>query len=77
MPRYRRASELGAFAYCRRAWWLQHGLGLPPGNAQARARGERAHAAFGGDLRRSTSLQRLALVLLIAAALVLVLGLLR
>ena len=76
MPRYRRASEIGAFSYCRRAWWLNHGLGLPPGNAEARARGELAHAALGQDVRRAAGLRRLAFALILVAALLLLLGLL-
>lgn len=76
MPRYRRASEIGQFVYCQRAWWLRQGLGLPAGNAEARRRGERAHADLGRDVRRSAGLRRLALLLLILAIALLAMGLL-
>ncbi|MCB0217189.1 MAG: hypothetical protein H6648_11485 [Caldilineae bacterium] len=77
MPRYRQASEIGAFVYCHRAWWLRHGLGLGLGNAAARDRGTRAHAELGGELRRAGQLQRLALILILIAAGLLIVGLLR
>jgi hypothetical protein len=67
---YRKASEIGAFLYCQRAWWLRHGLGLPIGNVEARARGEAAHDRMGRQLHGAAATRRLAL-LLTAVAIVL------
>ena len=38
-----RASELAAYTYCHRAWWLGSAYGAAPDGAVARRRGERRH----------------------------------
>jgi hypothetical protein len=58
----RRASEVGEFLYCQRAWWLHHVQGHEPANEAARARGLDAHAAHGALVRRAARLRRLALL---------------
>jgi CRISPR/Cas system-associated exonuclease Cas4 (RecB family) len=71
-----RASELGEFSYCERAWWLRRVCGHRP-NERGRtrlARGRRAHvhhaqavARGGADRRLGWMLVALALLLLLAA----------
>lgn len=41
-----RASEIGEYVYCRRAWWFA-GQGLPSDNKQAQAAGIRWHQRHG------------------------------
>jgi hypothetical protein len=42
-----RASEISAYVYCRRAWWLSRVAGLRPANAQGLQRGTRYHQGHG------------------------------
>lgn len=41
-----KASDLGAYLYCRRAWWYQE-LGYPSANTQAMAEGTQNHSQHG------------------------------
>jgi hypothetical protein len=73
-----RASEVGRYVYCARAWWLQRVMGCAPENRAALERGERRHRAHGrlvvGSSRQATWarwLLILALALLAAALLIL------
>ena len=74
-----RASELGEYAYCARAWWLGRVLGYRPANLGRLAAGEAAHVRHGQKVVSSHRLQRWAYVLLalalLAGALLLVLAL--
>ena len=70
--RYRRASEIGEYVYCHRAWWLHHVLGHEPGNVEALRRGTQAHAAHGAMVRGAVWLRRAALVLALLAVLLMV-----
>ena len=38
-----RASELGEYVYCARAWWLRRVQGVPSQNVAALHSGQRAH----------------------------------
>jgi len=69
------ASELGEFSYCHRAWWLRRVKGLPSTNVAALASGRALHAEHGRAARRVAGLERLALVSLVAAALLVGAGL--
>ncbi len=60
-----RASEVGAYVYCHRAWWLRTVVGLEPTNRGQLQRGIVAH-------RRHGTRVRLARVLLVAAVALLV-----
>ncbi len=40
---YIRASDIGTFLYCQRAWWLTRIIGLEPDARLRRQRGTRAH----------------------------------
>lgn len=71
-----KASELGSFLYCRRAWWYQR-QGKTSENTAALANGQRRHNQHALNTRAGILLNWLALgVLLIALALIFV-GLLR
>ncbi len=74
---YRRASEIGAYVYCRRAWWLEHVRGRPSTNTAARRAGTAAHARFGRSVHRALRLRRIAFGLALVAIGLIVAGLLR
>lgn len=42
-----RASEVGEYVYCARAWWLRRVAGLQPEGQALRAMGSARHAAHG------------------------------
>ena len=42
-----RASEVGEFVYCERAWWLRRVVGEEPDGQERREAGEALHAAHG------------------------------
>ena len=70
------ASEVGQFAYCRRAWWLARVAGLEPADPERLRFGQRAHARHGRAVRAALLGQRLAYALLavgLAAGLILLL----
>jgi len=65
-----RASEIGEYVYCSRAWWLRRVEGLEPDpSAQARmARGTLLHRRHGRALLGSRILALVAALLVLAAA---------
>lgn len=67
-----RASEIGAYLYCRRTWWYQR-QGYPSANVGELARGSQAHDAHGRGQRRLVWLHGLALALIGLAVLILLL----
>jgi hypothetical protein len=64
-----RASEMGRYVYCARAWWIEHVLGLAPQNLAALARGAQRHDAHGRAVSASLWQARIARGLLALAAL--------
>ncbi|MCU0492241.1 MAG: hypothetical protein MUD01_11665 [Chloroflexaceae bacterium] len=62
-----RASEVGEYVYCARAWWLRRVLGWQPAGAERRAAGTAMHQRHGRMVRASG-------LLLGVAALVLLIG---
>lgn len=64
-----RASELGAWTYCQRAWWLAQVRGVEHRHPQVLQRGDLAHQAHGAQVMRSQRLMQLGVVLLAIAAL--------
>ncbi len=74
-----RASELGQYAYCARAWWLGRVLGYRSANLENMAAGEAAHVRHGQKVVSSHRLRRWAYVslalALLAGALLLALAL--
>ena len=71
-----RASDIGLWAYCHRAWWLAQVKGAPHQNPQILTRGAEAHAAHGERAFRAQQLQRIGLWLLLIAMLALAAALL-
>jgi hypothetical protein len=67
-----RASEIGEYLYCRRAWWLRHVQGYTSANVQVMAEGTEAHAGHGRLVGLAGALRTLAMLLFIAAILALV-----
>ncbi len=65
-----RASEIGEYLYCRRAWWLRHVQGLESANVPMMAEGTEAHAGHGRLVGAAAALRALALLLFVAALLV-------
>lgn len=69
-----RASEIGQWAYCRRAWWLAR-EGHPNRNTAYLEAGDLAHAAHGRSVAASHRSRSLAMILWALAALLLLAGL--
>jgi len=63
-----RASDIGAWVFCRRAWWLANVQNAPHENPAALSRGDEAHAAHGQAVSQAERLQRAGLLLLAAGA---------
>jgi hypothetical protein len=75
LERFVTASELGDYAYCRRAWWLRAVQGLETDEHSERfERGHARHRAHARTLRVARALLGIA-VLLVLAALALVVAL--
>ncbi|HEY65723.1 MAG TPA: hypothetical protein G4O02_14250 [Caldilineae bacterium] len=72
-----RASEIGTYAYCARAWWLQAVRGVSSRNIPAQQRGVRYHARHGRDVARAHRLYTLGLILLSLGLLLLAMGMWR
>ena len=71
--RFVRASELGEYEFCARAWWLARVLGRERENPRELAAGRGRHARHGRGLSLSDALQQLGLILLLTAVVVTVL----
>ncbi|MGD8397889.1 MAG: hypothetical protein PVG11_03455 [Anaerolineae bacterium] len=63
-----RASEVGEYAFCARAWWLRRVKGWRSANVAAMERGRAGHQTHGRLVARYHVLRRLALFLLLLAA---------
>lgn len=59
-----RASDIGAWAFCNRAWWLARVQQVPHRNLEQIAHGNASHARHGQRVRRSARLQQLARLLM-------------
>jgi CRISPR/Cas system-associated exonuclease Cas4 (RecB family) len=66
-----RASELGEYVYCARAWWLRREQGIATRNTAALQAGQRAHDRHGHAVAAVQTQRRLARLLLALAALAL------
>jgi CRISPR/Cas system-associated exonuclease Cas4 (RecB family) len=62
-----RASEVGEYVYCGRAWWLRRVVGLEPAGRERREAGVAAHRRHGASVRWSGTLLALGLLLALAA----------
>lgn len=66
-----RASDIGLWAFCNRAWWLAKVQHAPHQNPQLLAHGTEVHVNHGVRLRHAQGLQRAGFWLLLGALLVL------
>jgi hypothetical protein len=66
-----RASEIGQYAFCARAWWLARVKGYRSTNVAAMRAGTAQHRSHGRSVAGYHLLQRLALALLVLAVLAL------
>ncbi len=64
-----RASEIGQYSYCARAWWLAQVRDLPPRNVEELESGRAEHHRHGQAVLGYHRLRRWACALLISAAL--------
>jgi CRISPR/Cas system-associated exonuclease Cas4 (RecB family) len=65
-----RASEIGTFLYCARAWWYQQ-RGVPSSNLAALAAGSELHRRHGNAVLAAGLTRYLGLGLLLAALMIL------
>jgi len=65
-----RASEVGQYAYCARAWWLGSVQGPPSSHQREMVVGEAVHLHHGKGTRGSLVLARLAYAVLLSAVVV-------
>lgn len=66
-----RASDIGMWAYCQRAWWLAQVQGVAHQDPARLQYGAQAHAAHGARVRQAQALQRVGLIILAVATLLL------
>lgn len=66
-----RASEIGSYLYCRRAWWYRK-QGMEPANQTELAAGTELHAKHGRQVLASSLTRTVGLILLMAALVLLV-----
>ena len=64
-----RASDIGAWGFCRRAWYLAQVRGVTHARPEVLQRGTQAHADHGQQVRRAGTLRRIGLWLVIAGVL--------
>jgi len=65
-----RASEIGQYAYCARAWWLRRALGYRCHNVEEMTAGAEEHDSHGRQVVSYHRWQRLAYLLLSLATVV-------
>jgi len=71
-----RASEIGQYDFCAKAWWLGSIEGVQPSNVRELQAGTRAHAEHGRQVQRAAQLQMVAIGLVVLGVIVLVVALL-
>lgn len=71
-----RASEIGRYVYCARAWWLGRVLGYRSANVSAMHHGLSEHRAHGRAVRAAERLRAAGTALVVLAALLLLVWLL-
>ncbi len=64
-----RAGDIGAWTFCRRAWYLAQVKGVAHRRPEVLAQGTAVHAAHGRQVRRAGQAQRLGLILTAAGLL--------
>ena len=74
-----RASEIGEYVFCHRAWWLDRVLGIESANREQMDAGVARHAAHGRAVQRADflgSAARLCLIFALLSALLFIFALL-
>jgi hypothetical protein len=71
--RFVRASEIGEYEFCARAWWLGRVLGREHENPHQLDAGRRDHAGHGRGVNLAGVLQQAGLILVLTALVVVVL----
>jgi CRISPR/Cas system-associated exonuclease Cas4 (RecB family) len=61
-----RASEIGEYVYCARAWWLRRVVGVEPSGREHRDRGILLHTRHGRSVAASRTLLWIAGALFVA-----------
>jgi len=69
-----RASEIGEYVFCHRAWWLRHVEGFESANTRQMELGTAAHERHGWLVNLGTMLRALALLLVVLAIIAAVAG---
>jgi CRISPR/Cas system-associated exonuclease Cas4 (RecB family) len=69
-----RASEVGEYVYCARAWWLRRVVGLEPDGRERRELGTAMHRRHGRAVAGSRVLVLLGTALVLVAALLILLS---
>lgn len=64
-----RASEIGQFVYCRRAWWLGSVEGRAPANVAELQAGTQSHSRHGRGVSLAMAARRAGLALIILGGL--------
>jgi len=70
-----RASEIGQYDFCAKAWWLGSIEGVQPSNIRELQAGTAAHAEHGRQVRLASQMQMIAMGLVVLGVIVLVLAL--
>ena len=70
-----RASEIGQYDFCAKAWWLGSIEGVQPSNIHELQAGTAAHEAHGRQVQRASQMQLAAFVLVGLGVIVLVFAL--
>jgi CRISPR/Cas system-associated exonuclease Cas4 (RecB family) len=65
-----RASEIGEYVYCARAWWLRRAAGLEPEGSERRERGVLLHKRHGRAVAASGALLWAGMLVLLVALIV-------
>jgi hypothetical protein len=66
-PRVLRASEIGEYVFCHRAWWLHRIQGIESANRAQMQAGTARHLAHGRAVQRAVVLRRVALAMVLVA----------
>lgn len=69
-----RASEIGQYDFCAKAWWLGSIEGVQPSNIHELQAGTAAHEQHGRQVRRASQMQMVAMGLVVLGVIVLVLA---
>jgi hypothetical protein len=69
-----RASEIGQYDFCAKAWWLGSIEGVQPSNVRELQAGVTAHAKHGRQVRHATQMQLMAIGLVVLGVIVLMLA---